>query len=133
MQNYTQTPYVNAMPKVEVAEGLWTSLLNRLRSGEITRPEAAEIAQIKLATLNTKLRRGGHLESLKDVRRSAGQYHAHSEKDPVKIKAMADAVAEALANPNKGVKAVWEANYKGHVSYVYLCRKVKAAQVRAAA
>lgn len=119
------------MSKIEplqIDETSWQKVLQALQAGEIDRPEAASRLGIKLPTLNTRLRRGDHLKSLKEVRRNAGAYNANAEKDPDKVSAMNRAVAECLAKRETPVRAIYLASYKDQVDYVYLCRKVKKAK-----
>lgn len=114
------------IPKVTVDPAKWEAALARLQAGEIDRPQAAELVGLNLSTLNTRLRRGGHLADLKDVRRNAGKYHPLSNPDTDKARALAEAVAECVKSP-LSVRKVWLAKYQQTVSYTQLCRKVASA------
>lgn len=118
---------MKTITKIEVDPAKWAEMLERMKSGELDRPAAADFIGLKLPTLNTKLRTGGHLDELRAVRRSAGKYNANSETDPDKVRAMDEAVAEALAS-KQSVRAIWSSKYQGKLDYTYLCRKVASAR-----
>lgn len=101
------------------------TLVDRLASGAITREEAALDAGVPLNTLKTWLRRAGALGGLKHTRRNAGAHHFAAEKDPDKVDAYRNAIAECLRATNPpSIRSVALKYADRGVSYQWLLHKV---------
>ena len=105
-------------------------LAELISSGELTRKQAADRASAETGqsanTFLSWLRSSGWTEKLKHARGNAGSNSVHAHKDPDKVKAYEEALAEALAT-SKSVRSVAAKYAHRGVNYVYLARKVKRA------
>ncbi len=88
---------------------------NRVKSGEISRNQAAEALGISVSTFNARVYHRGWAEALKPVRRYANNGFPSREAD------YAPALDNALDNPNKTLKEI-HAGYPD-LNYVVFCRK----------
>ena len=106
-------------------------LAELISSGELTRKQAADRASAETGqsanTFLSWLRSSGWAERLKHTRGNAGSNSVHAHKDPDKVKAYAEALAEALST-KRSVRSVAAKYAHRGVNYVYLARKVKRAE-----
>jgi hypothetical protein len=112
-------------PKADRTEYL--ALLARIRTGELSRREAAAQAHLQTglspSTFMSWLSSTRAIKELKDTRLSAGQNSHFASKDPDKVKAYDDAVSAVLGGLS-GPRAA----EKFGVNYQYLMQKVKQAR-----
>lgn len=109
----------------------YEALAEMISSGQLTRKQAADRASAETGqstnTFLSWLRSSGWAEKLKHARGNAGSNSIHAHKDPDKVKAYDEALAEALAT-RKSVRSVAAKYAHRGVNYVYLARKVKRAE-----
>jgi transposase len=111
----------------------FSALVDRIAAGQITREDAAAAAGVPINTFKTWLRRAGALGGLKHTRRSAGVYHFAAEKDPAKVAAYVEAVAECTREHNPpSVRSVAKRYAARGVSYPWLLHKVQQARAGSA-
>lgn len=101
-------------------------LVERILSGEITRPQAARIFHETTGgspdTFRSWLSTSGAALRLKEFRANTGKRSIHAHTDPDKVKAYEGAIALAMSGK---VPLVEVARRFPSVNYVYLCRIVK--------
>lgn len=109
----------------------YEALAELISTGELTRKQAADRAHAETGqstnTFLSWLRSSGWAEKLKHARGNAGSNSIHAHKDPDKVKAYDEALAEALAT-RKSVRSVASKYAHRGVNYIYLARKVKRAE-----
>lgn len=111
----------------------YEALVQRISTGEITRLEAAQLAVeqtgLSANTFLSWVRSSGVAKKLKHTRGTVGANSIHAHKDPDKVKAYEDALAEAMGSSG----SLTAIAAKHGVSYGYLSKKVRAARAALAA
>ena len=103
----------------------YEALVERIARGEISRNEAADIAQEQTGasrqTFLSWVRTSGNSERLKDVRGNAGSNSIHAHKDPAIVAAYDAALKLAVS----GKVSIRQAAKVHNVSYPWLLTKVR--------